>query len=210
MELQDAATFAILLFLLPGLIGLLVFERIAEISRTRTAFDKIVVGAALAITSTAITNWVLSIFGAPLIQGVAAPENGAAMSLMIVDNVAGWPLAANAAAAVILAGLAAGLHNSGWLFAVLRWARLTNNTGRIDIWHDVFSTYRGSWVRVKFKDGLELVGWPEYYSTMPGQRELFMADATWVEPVGGSRANVPGPGVYVNNVTEIESIEFFE
>ena len=210
MKIGDATSLTILFFLLPGLIGLLIYQQIAESDTQRSSFDKVVVAAALALASAAITNWVFGFLGGGLVQrGSDTGLNDQALLAMAIDDVARWPLAVNIATSSILAALAAGIHNSGKLFDAFRFVKLTRKTGRIDIWHDAFTTYRGTWVRLTFKDGIGLLGWPQFYSSKPEQRELFIADATWIH-LDGTTVDVSGPGVYVNDLTEVRSIEFYE
>ena len=128
----------------------------------------------------------------------------------MLGDVIDVPLAVSIAVGIILAAGAAGLHNSGKLFSLLRFLRLTNKTGRVDVWHQTFTSYRGHWVRLTFKNGLELLGYALFHSSLPDRREIFVAEASWSDPESGEEVEMPGPGVYVNNLDEVTTIEFFE
>jgi hypothetical protein len=73
-------------------------------------------------------------------------------------------------------GLGKALEN-GWLFRGFRKLRLTNKNSELDVWYDVFKDFRRYWLRVCFKDGSKVIGWPYYFSDDPDKRELFLADA---------------------------------
>ena len=208
----------ILFFLLPGVLGLLVFEQVVETRKERSQFDKIVIGAALALVSVAITNWAFMFLGQPVFR--LEPLLGGESINEALGVPSGWPLAASTFVGCVIAILAAGIHNSGRIHGFLKWLKLTRETGRPDVWHDAFSTHRGVWVRLTFNDGRVLVGWPQYYSAGGAEiRELFLANAAWTFPAQREATEgeikeealeeeVTGPGVYVHNFDQVTSIEF--
>ena len=73
----------------------------------------------------------------------------------------------------------------GWLFATFRKLGLTNKKSAVDVWYDVFHEFPGKWLRVCFKDGHKIIGWPYFFSD-PTKRELFLADALIELPNGES------------------------
>lgn len=110
--------------------------------------------------------------------------------------------------AVIVGMMISKSINEGWHYRILREGRLrfTRKTGRIDVWHDIFSDFRGRWIRVHLKNGAEIMGWPDYYSEDPAKRELFVAQAVVREP-DGTIYEVPGPGVLLTEKAEVERID---
>ena len=55
MPITSATAMASLFFLLPGLLGLLVFEQVAEQHTKRSSFDKVIIAAAIALCSVAVS-----------------------------------------------------------------------------------------------------------------------------------------------------------
>jgi Family of unknown function (DUF6338) len=113
--------------------------------------------------------------------------------------------------ALLFVALAVGLFwakasNAGWVYGCLRWAHLTRVTGRVDVWHDVFTEFHGRWLQVILKDGTGITGWPGYFSDDPDKRELFIREA-FVEPPEGNDYDVPGPGILLTELTEIMRVQ---
>lgn len=97
--------------------------------------------------------------------------------------------------------------NTGWHYRILRDKfDLTRKTGRVDLWHDVFSDFRRQWIQIYLKDGTQIIGWPDYYSDNPEKRELFLAEAVITKP-DGKINEVAGPGILLTEKAEIERIE---
>src|SRR5208282_230373 len=61
-------------------------------------------------------------------------------------------------------------------------------------------------LRVCFKDGSKIIGWPYYFSDDPDKRELFLADAL-VEQASGEYGELDGPGILIENMAEVLRIE---
>jgi hypothetical protein len=93
-----------------------------------------------------------------------------------------------------------------WLYRILRAARLSTKSGRVNVWSDVFHDVQRVWVRVHLEDGRMIVGWPDYYSGESGQRELFLKDAAFMDQ-DGSEYPVDGPGVLVTIHGKIAVVE---
>lgn len=97
--------------------------------------------------------------------------------------------------------------NEGWHYKILRdKLHLTRKTGRVDVWYDIFSDFRGRWIQVYLKDGTRILGWPDYYSDSPDKRELFLVEAVVTRP-DGTIYEVTGPGILLTEKAEIERIE---
>ena len=111
------------------------------------------------------------------------------------------------AIAVLIGLLYAKSLNAGWHYDFLRdKLDLTRKTGRIDLWHDMFSDFRGRWIQVHLKDGTRILGWPDYYSEDPDKRELVLAEAVVTRP-DGKIYEVGGPGILLTERAEIERVE---
>ncbi len=95
---------------------------------------------------------------------------------------------------------------AGWIFTAFRKLRLTNKNSELDVWYDVFRDFRGNWVRVCFKDGTKIIGWPYYFSDDPDKRELFLADPL-VQQATGEYGELDGPGILIENIAEVLRIE---
>lgn len=71
----------------------------------------------------------------------------------------------------------------GIVYGVLRFIKVTRSSGRIDVWQDVLTNSRGSWLRVYLKDGSCIVGWAKHFSDDSECREIFLADAIIERPI---------------------------
>jgi hypothetical protein len=181
--------FIILLFLLPGFVGLIVYEIVAEVPKRET-FDKVVVAIAITVVASVLHG----ILGAcyPYFGSPAGLEQVAAYAAAKDDAQA----AANLAAArAIIAGLgwttaiaaalglvSAAFQNWGAMHGLLRLLGITRRTGAIDVWHQVFSRGEQCWVRLVYKNGTLLVGYAKYFAEDSKAMALYLADATWHVP----------------------------
>jgi Family of unknown function (DUF6338) len=68
--------------------------------------------------------------------------------------------------------LAQALEN-GWLFGLFRRLKLTRKNSELDVWYDVFQEFQGYWLRVCFKDGSKVIGWPTTSPTTPKSASSF-------------------------------------
>jgi hypothetical protein len=226
--------FIILLFLLPGFVGLIVYEIAAEVPKRET-FEKVVV--ALAFTAVAsvlhgIVGTFTSVVGTP-----AGLEQIAALSAAKDDAKAAANLAAaraiiaglgwTTAIAVVLGLVSATLQNKGGIYKTLLLLGITKRTGAIDVWHQVFSRGARCWVRLRYRNGTMLVGWAQYFSEDSKTMALFVSEATWhlpQAPVAGGTAvdftkvapgditsfvavDVAGPGVLVTRFDDVVAID---
>lgn len=226
--------FIILLFLLPGFVGLIVYEIVAEVPKRET-FDKVVVALALTVVASVlhgIVGAVWPIFGVPagLEQIVsiyaAKTDTQAAQNLASGRAIIGG-LGVTTAIAIVLGFIFALTQNKGVAYWLLYEYRVTKRTGAIDVWHQVFSRGGNCWVRVRWKNGTLLVGWAKYFSEDMKTMALFLSDATWHLPetpmANGTPAditkigpgdissyvqiNVDGPGVLITKFDDVVAIE---
>ena len=201
--------FMLLLYILPGLIGYLIYESLASVVK-RDVFDKIIFSLSLTLVSALITNVLFSIPLVPNIIDSQTTNLSAILDVFVRTN-----LLYTSTVACIIGILFAGIRNLGVFYTIFGWFRITKRTGMIDPWHQVFSTFQRRWIMLSFSDGTKLIGWPKYYSEDGTRKELFLADATWHSPSsgeGGSKyreEEVEGEGVFVSNFDNVKSIEFY-
>ncbi len=202
----NLSAFALLLYLLPGFLGGAVYEAVAE-ARPRTASERVLNALIVTLCAAVVSNLIAS---TPLFPSVDVNKDSTLNT--ILSALVGVHLATSTAVAIAFGLVAAFVQNHGWLYAALRALRLTNRTGRIDVWHEILTKHREVWIQVLLKDGRRLVGWPEHYSEDGARRELFLAEATWFVPEENSdsfgRIEVAGPGVYIIDWSVVEAIEF--
>jgi hypothetical protein len=201
------------LLLLPGFLGVSMYGYIRE-TRSLSNFDRVVAAFALAFLSASIAYWfsllcqkylgsdIIPIIPLiPLGQGTTVPQ---VLNFMInIDLV--WHIFF----AIAIAGFVAISNNYGLVAKTLIYFHLSNRRSNYDVWTDVFFTQSKCWIRLDFKDGRTLTGWPKYYSKNGDPRELFIAEATWGTPDGAGRVilvDIDGPGVYIPNLSDIQSI----
>ncbi len=211
---QSVDALILLVYLMPGFIGMLVFESLAEIKR-RQSPEKIGLIVFFAITSIFSINIMHNISLMPNFEELK--KNPDSLSSLIKTNIF-YASVASALFGVIFSTIA----NYRLIYKVAAWLRLTKRTGSIDPWHQVFSKHRRVWVQVRFEDGSILVGWPKYYSEEGEIREVFLCKATWHFPIkkeapenGGGEDSPPafrevdveGDGVLISNFSKVKAIE---
>ncbi len=206
-KVESAVSLVLFLYLLPGFLGGVVYEAVAE-ARSRTTFERLLIALVLTLLATMTSNWV---FSTPLFPSVRiTPESSFDF---VLSAFIGRNLVLASAISTALGLLAAFVQNTGWLYAALRRLRITNRSGRIDVWHEIFSKHREIWIQVRLRDGRRLVGWPEYYSEDSQRREVFLAEAIWFIPqVDGTYRppEIDGPGVYLTDWSAIEALELLD
>jgi hypothetical protein len=205
------AALNVLIFLLPGFISQKMTEWLAsngksgdtEMIRDALIFSLInyLLYSILAFGSHHVT-WALSPFPPlPVVPLVIKDEGMLRMHAQQVEAMAVLVMVS-----VISGSALARALESGWLFASFRKLRLTTKNSQFDVWYDVFSGFRGKWLRVCFKDGHKIIGWPYYFSADPDKRELFLADAL-IEQPNGESGELEGPGILIENMDEVLRIE---
>lgn len=198
--LTTVAALNVLIFLLPGFVSQRIIEGLTVVGK-RTDITRVIDALVLSLLNyLAYTFTALYISTKPVPLSLT-PEGHLQFG---ISDVAGPGV-------LILISLLMGLIfsksiNAGWHYAFLRRIRLTRRTGRVDIWYDVFSDFRGHWIRAHLKDGTTITGWPDYYSDNPEKRELFLADAEVTTPDGTSY-DIEGTGILLTEKADIVQIE---
>ena len=214
---QSVDALILLVYLMPGFIGMLVFEALAEIKR-RQSPEKIGLIVFFAILSIFSVNIFRSVSLIPNFEELKkSPE---LLSDLIKTNIFFASISA-AVFGVVFSVIA----NYRIVYKIASWLRISKRTGSIDPWHQVFSKHRKVWVQIRFEDGSILVGWPKYYSEEGEVREVFLAKATWHFPIkadakDGSASDcsppvfrdvdVEGDGVLISNFSKVKAIEVLE
>lgn len=204
---------AIFLFFLPGIVGTILYQSIAEVTKPGN-FDKIAIAIALSLLSSFLADL---FFGVP-ISGAHDVPVGQITLPTVLESYAGADAVIRIVVACVLGVLAALVQNYGWFYALCRRVRLTRRTGRIDPWHQTFREYNNKWVRLSYMGGQRLVGWIRWYSES-GEKQLFLAEATWympqerqaqVQPPGYRKVDVKGPGVFISNFNQVLGVDLLD
>jgi Family of unknown function (DUF6338) len=202
----DSGAVYIFLYLLPGFLGSATFDYLVE-GEPRETFDKIV----FALSMTLLSSLTVSrLFGMPLVQPGMGKDSSAAE---LLANMLSRNLVYVAVVSVALSIVLAFLTNYGLPLWIFRKLRLTYKSSSVDVWQDTFYRFSGYWVKVTYADGRELIGWPQYFSTVGKPRELFLSDATWwtVDDDGApASVDVMGPGVYISDFTGVTAIALLQ
>lgn len=196
---EDYEALTILLFLLPGFVGLLIYEITAEVPR-RDLFDKVVVALALTVLASVIVS---AVGGTTEINAIL--QSSERISLNAVLAGLGWTTATASGLGLVFAAV----QNHGLFYRAIVKFGISKRTGAIDVWHQVFSRGESSWVRLRFKNGDVLIGWPKYFSEDTEKTALFLAKAVWhfVSPSGFVEEEIDGPGVLMTNFDDVIAIE---
>lgn len=199
----------LLLFLLPGFLGLQIYDYLA-VGAKRDGLQKIVTALCLTLLSSLTVR---ALIGIELIR-VAKITKDTPLS-EVLDKYIGLNLLYLSVASIVLAAFFAVLNNHGILYRAARCVRLTRRTGRDNVWQDLFNGNRRSWLRVHLKDGSRVVGWRRLASDDASLRELYLADAVWWvpnprAPGGFAEQRSDAGGVYFGNFEEITMIEVFD
>lgn len=211
---QSVDALILLVYLMPGFIGMLVFEALAEIKR-RQSPEKIGLIVFFAIISIFSVNIFRDVSLIPNFEELKkSPE---LLSNLIKENIFFSSLFA-AAFGVAFSAIA----NYRVVYKIASLLRISKRTGSIDPWHQVFSKHRKVWVQIRFDDGSILIGWPKYYSEEGEVREVFLAKATWHFPIKSDDngrnesdesspafrdVDVDGDGVLISNFSKVKAIE---
>jgi hypothetical protein len=197
---------AVFLFLLPGFLGMSVYDFLIE-GEPRDNVQRIIFSFVLTLLSAIVVNMTLAV---PLIP-MAVPKD--ADSLSVLKVLVGVNLLYMSCSSVLIAISLAVLNNYGLPLRLFRSIKVTYKTSAVDVWQDIFYTFRRYWIRITFSDGRELVGWPMYFSAVGKPRELFIADATWLltnEDGVSVSVDVSGPGVYIADFTKVTTIALLD
>lgn len=99
------------------------------------------------------------------------------------------------------------LITNDWHMKVARKLRISNRTARSSVWHDAFSD-KDTYIIINFENGRRIYGWPLYYSEVPMNPYIFLANPAWIEGEEYIELNVEG--ILITPEQKIESIEFLE
>lgn len=203
---SGAINLYLFLYLLPGILGALVYEYVVE-QEPREALDRIATALVLALFG-ALASTLFSIGAlAPhfIVHSDTPPDKILEAFLQPKPLLISTLISASVA---ILFGTA---QNHGWIYGALRFLKITKKTGRSDVWQQTFYLMGDRWISLEFKDGRRLIGWPQRFSSSGQPRALLINEATWHAPDqdgGFAATDVHGPGVYVANFDEVVSMEF--
>lgn len=190
--LNSISSFEIVLVLFPGFLTSIVKNGLI-ITKEKTGIDKII--EALAFN---LLNYVIYRIGIYFLSLLELYTNITFDIIFIL----GIAVSNGIVIAVIL--------DKGWLYKFLREKiKVTHLTGRLAVWNDIFSDYRGKWILIHLIDGRKIIGWPKYYSEEPNKKEIFLADAAWMKD-NGEFIDVEGPGILITGNRTIELIEILE
>jgi hypothetical protein len=92
---------------------------------------------------------------------------------------------------------------------VLRFLRnhnFTKKTYNLSTWIDTFSVSQ-QFVVVHLEDGRRVYGWPKFYSDEPGERAIFLRDATWLDDKN-TPLNDPLISILLDEKSGIQLVEF--
>lgn len=200
----------LLVYLMPGLIGMLVFESFAEIKK-RQFSEKIGFIVLFTIVSVLVVSQYRPVDILPNIESMK--HSPVTISTVIKNNIFHASVVS-----ICLGMLFAFIANSKILFFLANKARMSNRTGAVDPWQQVFSRFRKKWVQIRFEDGSRIVGWPKYYSEDGEAKEIFIAEATWYIPnncqkdqdgtINYQEIEVEGEGVLISSFTKVKAVEF--
>ena len=203
----EAGVLFLLLYLLPGFLGAVVYYYLIEGEKADN-FERVIHALVLTLASSLMVH---GLFGVPLLPDVPFGKDAALSA--ILSSILSKNLVYISIGSVIIATGFAFLINHDLILGIARTLRLTYKISTVDVWQDTFYKHRGYWLRIRFNDGRSLVGWPKYYSPTGKPRELFVADATWWEPDTNGvliPIDVSGPGVYISDFSTIAAIELLE
>ena len=203
----EAGALFLLFFLLPGLLGAVVYDYLVEREKPET-FDRILEALVLTLLSALAVHALLDL---PMV-----PDTETGKDTKLPDIISAFlttTIFYTTVCAASLAAVFAILNNHDVIYGTLRRLRLTYKTSDGDVWQDTFYRHRRFWVRLRYEDGTTLVGWPKYYSAIGKPRELFLADATWYKVTAAGvlpPENVDGAGVYITDFAKVVSIELLK
>ena len=143
----DPGGLFLLLYLLPGLLGGVVFDFLIG-GPKREIFDRLVTALILTLAASVLLKVVLHMPVVPVRVDKDTPISA------VLDAFIGRNLLYASIFSVLIATAFAAPANRGTTYEVLRWMGLTFNNGPADVW----------------ADGKSLVGWPKYFSATGAPR----------------------------------------
>jgi hypothetical protein len=208
---ETVAALNVLIFLLPGFISQKMTEWLTAHGKsgdTEMIRDALIFSLInyLVYSIVALGSHHVTVAGSPFPPLPAVPLVISDEGILRMHGQQVAALATLVAISIINGAALATALESGRLFAAFRRLGLTNKNSAVDVWYDVFHEFPGRWLRVCFKDGHKIIGWPYYFSDDPENRELFLADAL-IEKPNGESGELEGPGVLIENMDEVIRIE---
>lgn len=199
----------LLLFLLPGFLGLQVYDYLA-VGAKRDGLQRIVTALCLTLLSGLAVRALIGIQLITIIKVTKDTPISEVLGSFVSPN-----LFYLSVVSIVLAAFFAVLNNHGILYRLARFACLTRRTGRDNVWQDLFNGNRRSWLRIHLKDGSRVIGWRRLASDDASLRELYLAEAVWWvpnprAPGGFAEQRSDAGGVYFGNFDEITMIEVFD
>jgi len=207
MKGEAGPVFFIVLYLLPGLLGTVIYDYLVE-GEKRDNFERVLHALVLTLLSTLLVH---GVFRLPVIPEIEVGKETAvtAIIVMVLDR----NLLIMSLVAVGLTVVWACLHNHDIIYGCLNRLGVTYKKSKSDVWQDVLNRHRGYWIQVQFQDGKTLVGWPMYYSASGKPREMFLANASWWLPCEDGdviQTTVDGPGVYISDFSKVTAITLLD
>ncbi len=135
------------------------------------------------------------------------PEKDAYGNATYGVSLSWWKLLVLLLLPVVLGLVSALLLEHDYVLCALRWARLTDRTGRASTWNDVLQDVDGV-AQVELADGRSVMGWGRYYSDDADDASLFLERAAWVKTGSDGLEPIPGPGILLTKEAGIRSIMF--
>ena len=195
----------IFFLLLPGLLGAMAYDYFRE-GEKREYSERIETALVLSLFSHVVMQYFYGIDILPNLDISSDTHVDRIVNAFIAKNLL-YKSIISAGAAFVFAIV----NNFDLIYKALTSLKLSNKRSKFDVWRDVFGKNKRIWISVRFTDGRQLVGWPEFYSPPGKPREIFVADAIWYRFDENSERvsdEVDGPGVYLSNFDDVVAIEF--
>lgn len=183
-------TLYVFFLLLPGLLGSIIYDYFLE-GEKRDNTDRVATALILTLISSLSMQYLFSMPILPKIEITNETRIDIIINAFLAKSLLCTSLLSSAIAFVF-----ALLNNYEIIYGALRKAGITIKVSKSDVWQDMFYQNRGYWIKVSFKDGRSLVGWPKLFSSNEKPREIFVADATWYrmsEDGDATATDVSGP-----------------
>lgn len=98
------------------------------------------------------------------------------------------------------------LRNWGVLYRICRQIRVSDRTGKVDVWSDIMSAESVGWVRIEAEDSRVIEGWIELYSENGQDMELFLRDVKIFLP--GGEQPMEADGLLLTPKFPCKTVEF--
>jgi hypothetical protein len=203
----DTGALFLILYLLPGFVGAVVYDYLVE-RQSPSNFERFIEALVLTLVSSVVAHVG---FHVPLLPKIAL-SNEAPMT-DVLGAFLGKSIFYVSIIASVISFIFATANNHKWIYWPLNRLRITYKNGEDDVWKDTFYKHRGFWISLKFEDGRVLIGWPKFYSQSGKPREIFVAEPTWWQPdAAGNLVAIVAQvaGVYVTDFSKVVSLELLD